>query len=586
MFDMLITEDAKLASRSLAACTKPFLKMRWSSVSLLQWPDQLFGLIALQKLDISGNALTELPVALSTLTNLQHLDVSNNCLKILPFWLGQMPKLRVLLAANNPLTGLQRRALDGEGGWFSLLGYGAGALLQYLRQCHKEVPLRRVQLVVLGHYEVGKTTILNSLRNLSSPLKDDRTLHVTLSEWPDTDGKITYSLRELPGQAQFYSTNRRFLTSSSSVVLVVFKLPALSVSGDCSDPDWNAKVEEIRSWLSLIDATLRAFVDRAPVRTLIIGTHMDECKVSREQVQKWAVSVIRQLCADYDRANIDPNVVLINAQQSRDELRPLLRKTAEVVLENQMVPEFFEEMHARWWSFHRLHQRKWLTIGEAQQVLISDGLVKDAKAARFALHVLLLMGDVLRIHLGAIVTDPEWLSLVLAAVVTPPGKHFQGIPEEAAPDWVHRRFVMCNGVVSADTLIQKLKHTRQLQTFESAAPQLSTSTAPALITTESDGRFVLQMLQSLDVIVRLSDQPELVDVATEQLTALFLVPARLLTCCCMFPCGTPQCSGRPQEVSKLQYPCLIGRRLYLSRKVDRIPPGFISDLVGQRNCYH
>ena len=61
---------------------------------------------ALEKLDVSHNALVDLPATLCKLPALTELGVQRNKLSSLPEWIGEMRALEKLAVSHNPLVDL------------------------------------------------------------------------------------------------------------------------------------------------------------------------------------------------------------------------------------------------------------------------------------------------------------------------------------------------------------------------------------------------------------------------------------------------------------------------------------------------
>src|SRR5690348_6953413 len=127
----------------------------------------------------------------------------------------------MLLATGNPLQGEQARQLARESALFFKV---KNALLIYLQEFQSALPLKRCQLTLLGHGCSGKTTILRTLQDQKAPTISDRTRQVVMSDIVDKKSGLTYSVRELPGQQQFYAANSHFLPTGSAIVFAVVSL--------------------------------------------------------------------------------------------------------------------------------------------------------------------------------------------------------------------------------------------------------------------------------------------------------------------------------------------------------------------------
>lgn len=174
---------------------------------------------AVVTVDMPNIALTAVPAGLQQLKRLTSLNIRDNNITALPHWLGDvklMPSLQTLLVRGNPLSG--------ELGLFA--AKSEESVLGYLRGLQDSVGVRRVQVVVVGDYMQGKTSILQCLKAKLGlgllptrvELKDhDRTLAVTFSEYQDKESGVVWSLCDFPGQQQFYSTNIRFMSADRTI---------------------------------------------------------------------------------------------------------------------------------------------------------------------------------------------------------------------------------------------------------------------------------------------------------------------------------------------------------------------------------
>jgi Leucine-rich repeat (LRR) protein len=100
--------EQKIAAARRSRATELNLSRNYdqNSESLIELPDSLWELTALQSLNISYNQLTALPEAIGQLTQLQSLDISYNQLTALPAAIGQLTQLRSLDISDNQLTAL------------------------------------------------------------------------------------------------------------------------------------------------------------------------------------------------------------------------------------------------------------------------------------------------------------------------------------------------------------------------------------------------------------------------------------------------------------------------------------------------
>ncbi len=189
---------------SLANLTRLYL----SSNQLASLPPELGHLSKLTVLDVSINQLGNLPSELGQLLNLTELNLDNNLLRSLPPELGQLAKLTVLRLISNRLASLPEplAALEMLERLFlhdnpalqlspSVLGPDPrqlppprvaapkGILDFYLaRQGGRTRPLNEVKLLLLGGCGVGKTSLVNALRDLPFREREESTTGIALSD--------------------------------------------------------------------------------------------------------------------------------------------------------------------------------------------------------------------------------------------------------------------------------------------------------------------------------------------------------------------------------------------------------------------
>jgi small GTP-binding protein len=171
----------------------------------------------LTSLDIRGNSLRTLPDWMQNLTNLTSLDIRSNSLRTLPDWIIQLPNLTSLHADKNSFSS-PLREITSE--FNSLPG-----LKEYFRLRKQTVKNKEARLILIGNGEVGKTSVLERL-------KDN-----TFREKPSTHGiqhiiwdnfqlplehvpEIRLHVWDFAGQEFYHSTHRFFLKTRALFLLV------------------------------------------------------------------------------------------------------------------------------------------------------------------------------------------------------------------------------------------------------------------------------------------------------------------------------------------------------------------------------
>ncbi|CAG9574165.1 unnamed protein product [Danaus chrysippus] len=240
----------------------------------------LFPLLSM--LDVSCNLLRAVPPALHLLTNLAVLNLSGNKdITDLPPQMGLLTRLwnlnTVGCSLQEPLRSVVR---GGRSRSVDVVGY--------LRSVLQEAkPYTRMKLMVVGVQGIGKTSLLECLRQ-ESPMhlrrkpsehwakrmgnKSSRrgvsTVGVDIGAWVyepqrSTRGPLTFRTWDFGGQQEYYATHQYFL-SRRSLYLVLWKVT-----------DGRAGLAGALQWLRSIQA-------RAPGSPVImVGTHYDQVSNSQ-----------------------------------------------------------------------------------------------------------------------------------------------------------------------------------------------------------------------------------------------------------------------------------------------------------------
>ncbi len=260
-------------------------RVNQSSSQLNELPESLRQLTKLQSLDLSGNRLKALPEWLSQLTQLQSLNLGFNRLTALPEWFSQLSQLRSLILQTNELRSLpewicqlthlryidlyntQLTSLPESLGLLSELkelgvdynklvlvpeslgqlehlqkldltgnplnpelaaAYKEGivAVKRYLRaKAQAQIVLNEAKLILVGEGEVGKSCLLDALRD-DAWMEHDTTHGIEIKQVkvtdPDSGTEITLNGWDFGGQRVYRPTHQLFF-SAPAVYLVVWK---------------------------------------------------------------------------------------------------------------------------------------------------------------------------------------------------------------------------------------------------------------------------------------------------------------------------------------------------------------------------
>lgn len=242
----------------------------------------------LSMLDLANNNIKDIPVVISELSNLSVLHLTGNALvSKLPPEMGLLNRMWNLSLRGCNLNEPLKTMVESK-------KYKTMDIIGYLKSVLEDSkPYARMKLMVVGLQGIGKTSLLEQLRqegygsyrkkppehwakrmgNKNVNLKTPKgvtlsTVGVDVCDWTfekkvkgsPSFGPVTFRTWDFGGQKEYYSTHQYFL-SRRSLYLVVWKM----VDGDKA-------VEGIQQWL----VNIQARAPNAPV--IIVGTHYDLVK--------------------------------------------------------------------------------------------------------------------------------------------------------------------------------------------------------------------------------------------------------------------------------------------------------------------
>eukprot|EP00808_Paulinella_micropora_P018556 g67841.t1 len=416
--------------------------------------------LRLNAIGLTDNDLSVLVSSEDGLTFLEELDLRYNQLTTVPAELGdpkRFGKLQKLLVSRNAELlkrddELGRRARSDV----NVLGVDAGIqVLQLLRLGSsklKQIPRTLLQLVTVGNFKVGKSTLLErgwlapSLkRKTANWSRLERTTSVLLFNCLDSEAGLHWMVRDLPGQPEFYATNLHFLSADCAVFLLCIRFAGVGVH--TSRP---------------ADAASAA----AHTGVAATACPKTELGIQARAPGRFGHATGRNLLSIPDLAN---------------------------------VPEFLvvaQDGLAKW---RDKHLTKWhASYAEALEIVKS---LLPTSAPELVLRELIYQGDVMEFG-TELVLSPVWLALALAVIVRPHGHPFYGL--------------MTNrGRVSRQDIQKALLEERWPASMSISRKRLCLHCrfGPKLAK-EEDVPQVLRFLQVLDVIAPLSHKPEPLSAAT------------------------------------------------------------------------
>jgi serine/threonine protein kinase/GTPase SAR1 family protein len=371
-------------------------------------PEATFFVQSLRVLNLADNELRAVSDNVRHLTLLQELDVSGNAkIDYLPPDLGFMKRLSKMRVRDCEL-GTIPESVKWEFVSNDSSQMTAKALKDYLRFLRQETSWKVVKLMFLGQERVGKTSLIRALTGKSSfgysgPGGDTlSTEGIDVGEWKLSD--VTFSVWDFGGQSVFYPTHQFFMTSRSVYVLVFNVARQLTES-------------RVEYWLKKVNVMTTG---RTP--TLLVGTHIDAEGMGQEQLDAIGEKMRRK----YPRS-VYPNIVDIVMVSTKGKkpgiksLKKLLRETARKTKGlTRRVPGGYRDVQTQILSMRK--ERQFIQFDEFVELIAAHGLRRDE--VKSALSFFHQVGSLVYFddpHAGLdqlVIIDPEWLSKVMASVVT------------------------------------------------------------------------------------------------------------------------------------------------------------------------
>ena len=249
-------------------------------------PTPVLALTQLKSLDLSNNRFEQFPVAdLLVMPSMQSVNLSNNRLERLPVAeILAMPALRKLDCKGNPGLVVPPPEIAEQGG---------EEVVQYLRLAYSDeqgTSNTDIELIMIGHGESGKTSVVRMLMNGRSDRihEDTRTVGIDMTTYDLSDAAdgLVFKIKDLAGQAVYSMTNQFFLVRRAIFVLVWRVVRPASVAG--ADEFEREVTEMVSTWLDAVHY-------RVPgARVVIVATHVDcatpgevdnQCRMVKEVVQ-------------------------------------------------------------------------------------------------------------------------------------------------------------------------------------------------------------------------------------------------------------------------------------------------------------
>ncbi|XP_018323262.1 leucine-rich repeat serine/threonine-protein kinase 1 isoform X2 [Agrilus planipennis] len=253
-------------------------------------------------LDVSNNNLKEIPCNIYELHNLSVLNISGNLdINELPPQMGLLSRLWNLNTRGCSLQEPLKSMIESK-------KYKTMDVIGYLKSVLEDArPYARMKLMIVGVQGIGKTSLLEQLRqegsskrkpiehwtkrmgNKNVNVKTARgtnisTVGVDIGDWiyekkirnQSTHGPVIFRTWDFGGQKEYYATHQYFL-SKRSLYLVVWKIT-----------DGYKGINEISQWL----VNIQARAPNSPV--LIVGTHYDIIQETNPNLAEEYQQIIRE----------------------------------------------------------------------------------------------------------------------------------------------------------------------------------------------------------------------------------------------------------------------------------------------------
>ena len=205
--------DSSLSDDLFSLVNLQYLNLSGSQISSL--PDSVGNLVNLQYLNLSGSQISSLPGSVGNLVNLQYLNLSGSQISSFPNSLENLRNLQNLTLSFTPLT--SKIPLE-------IFNQSAIEIIRYVlsqQSTEEKAYFYESKMIIVGQGHVGKTSILNRIVN-NTYSDEPSTEGIDISSWHFKQQKTTYKLNvwDFGGQEIYHATHQFFLTRRSLYLLV------------------------------------------------------------------------------------------------------------------------------------------------------------------------------------------------------------------------------------------------------------------------------------------------------------------------------------------------------------------------------
>ncbi len=204
---------------------KSLIELNLSRTELHKLPKFVTEIKTLTTLKLAENSLTSLPQEIKKLNSLQILDLTDNNLSTLPIEITSLPLSQLYLHDNPGLTLPDEVLGPTQSETPRRKPASPSAILDYFFALLEQgkAPIQEVRLLLVGRGRVGKTSLLNALREKDINLEEQETPGITVLpiDLPCAKGIARAHVWDFGGQEFLHGTHQIFLSERCVYVLVL-----------------------------------------------------------------------------------------------------------------------------------------------------------------------------------------------------------------------------------------------------------------------------------------------------------------------------------------------------------------------------